>query len=216
MSTSINNDINNIFNQSFIKIFTNEITIVERDNQLTTTIKSIKFIFDGEIIKINQEQLILANFFIKIGKSKGLTSINDGVFIVNYKNQLYLNFCELKSELYQDKFRIAKTQIEATFLKVIIFLNILNKFSINDVIVNCFFVTNENTEIKGNSKKALDNGIIKDFVFNTLITKSKVKLLKDELELSKFPIKDDYLLSNVHLHLIEGNNREIYITDYFK
>lgn len=184
------------------------------ENEPNATVNKITFNHKGNIYKLNHKYLELNAYFknTKICQGKSLTSICDGIFLLKHKNSWYFFICELKSNLGFNTFLQAKTQLEACFLKSSMFINILKDIKIEKTKTIAIIVSDIQDQYKINAFRALNAGIKDQALYNNLITKNKINLLKNKTSCKKLPIKDDYRLSDITLHFIQGNNQKINIS----
>ncbi|OHD15376.1 MAG: hypothetical protein A2086_00180 [Spirochaetes bacterium GWD1_27_9] len=196
---------NNII--EYIELNTNEIKVMERKEQGRGEI-TLKFYNNCKFIKINPEEFNknLQNLFISGGdcvEEPNLSKICDGIIIYTENDVCNLILVELKKTINNDNYIKVKQQLEATYVKIMMVLNII--YDITKI--NLFCIIAHDTKNKTEKKMFVNkmqnipknNGEYGEFLENKKI------ILKEIPFFFEIPINEPFIKKNIEIHNIKFN-----------
>lgn len=206
-----------LFNPDFVSEHAGSLTITEKDKQAQVKTVCIK---QGNFISLNNEILDKMNpLFETKSECFSLCKGCDGIFMYTHEDEKYIFLLELKSNYTKDQISKARSQIEASYVKLIMLLNSIEGFQIDDYKYRALIVSIEpKTETLSNLTKRIQiaSGYsMERFCLNLYQAKKKGLKIKSENSLLKqLPLKAAYRFNELPIYFIPFTDQEIDITPY--
>ncbi len=178
---------------------------------------------DHTIWSINKSVLNDMNKFISSDSGKVYLSHEcDGILICDYNGKKYLVIIELKSSYTVANIKKARLQLQASYVKIMSILNMLDGCSIDDFECCCFIVSLEpDTEtISHFRKKALllgDKYCIEKFCLKLVKSNDKKVLLERKFsEIIKLKINSKLIFNILPIYHVSALDHVVDLAEYLK
>lgn len=195
-----------VFNSDFVDF--KESTVIISETQKTALVTNIEF-FNAHFYSFNKEVLSKTQYFFE--KTKGeasLTESCDGMLLFYAKGKWNLFLIELKSSFKPEHVSKAQEQIQCTFPRLMMPLEIIKDIvRSKELHVQGFIVSNPPTSEQKTRilKKAggVDGYCIEKLCVK-LINNLESVITKENSILSRFSLNDNFIFNELRLHYIDA------------
>lgn len=210
------NNLHEIYNKDFVEYIQDEVVIKEHDTG--ARVDSIK-VKNAKFYSFNKDILDRTNEIFKSNSGKiRLTKGCDGILLFQIEKQWYLFLIELKSGFSATNIEKATVQLQITYSKLSMILNIIEGIvELKDCQLRGFIIAekpNSEQKVKISKKADTFNGYCIEKLCKKMIVGIDICIEKDNSILSKLPLKDKYKFEKMHLFYIPSDQTEIDITSF--
>lgn len=206
-----------LFNPNFASEHAGSLTITEKEKEALVKTVRIK---PGNFISLNNGLLDKMSPLFETGTNRfSLFKGCDGIFMYNYNDEKYIFLLELKSKYSEVNISKARSQIEASYVKLIMLLNSMEGFQVEDYKYRALIVSMEpETETLVNMIKRIQIAsgyCMEQFCINLYKAKEQgLKIKRENSLLKQLPLKAEYKFNELPIYFIPFSDREIDITPY--
>ena len=214
MLNEIHNDLLEIYCNRHIGSISHQCITNESDRG--AKVRSITFETTGELFNIlNSFICCKQSLFFLDGEQRNLMSHNcDGIIIVEYNNQKYIIFLEIKSSYRTQDISKAQYQIMSSYYCLLTELEGLKHFDLGEYKMCCMVASHPLSEEKKLMlyKQKMSVGVSKDVelaLFFAFHPDSKCDISRDDMDLLKDkPFKETHMFSTIPMFHLSVNNEE--------
>lgn len=211
------NKLKTLFNPDFIGEHTGFIEIEEEDKQ--AKVRYVRF-ENADFISLDKKMLDIMNESFKQKDDRfSLCKGCDGLFLLECSEEKYLFLIELKSNFTYDQITKARSQIEASYAKIIMLLNSLEGFHKEDYKYRALIISYEPTAetlTKLMKKTQVVPGYCKErFCLRLHHANDNGLILKHDISLlNGLPLKKDYKFDELPVYYVPYTGQTVDIRKY--
>lgn len=214
--------LSDIINENKVDFYPGIVTVIEEERSSKVTYMNFK-LQDHTIWSINKSALNDMNKFISSDNGKVYLSHEcDGILICDYNGKKYLVIIELKSSYTVTNIKKARLQLQASYVKIMSILNMLDGCNIDDFECCCFIVSLEPDAetISHFRKRALLLGnkyCIEKFCLKLAKSKDKKVLLERKFsEIIKLKINSKLIFNILPIYHVSALDHVVDLAKYLK